>query len=338
MLWLILATHSDSIGVMPFDFKNITSKVWAHCGSVEDVLRDLIDMTKRGEMVVFVYNDACYMGLAGFGEVINSDKRIAPLVPEFDFERTIYLNDSQLRIDSLYTSLVLIQQNPAIKEIWPKDIKIKNDSILIEINMLAKELGTSTESLIILDDVSEGSQANLFKDLSCMQPQQKNQRSPQKSRDIPYLRSGLNFTHGSKTTQVKQVYFTLYNVKFGHDPVEWGAKQNGQIRNWLRNIAFDNAMIVVKAYFDSSNPYYYSKKYPIGLMIDQSNQIYTDSINKSAAITAAAAPEMAKAMSKKAMNELVFAQAMQNDNWGSTAIGTNETNLIADKNNVENNQ
>ncbi len=69
------------------------------------------------------------------------------------------------------------------------------------------------------------------------------------------------------STIVIQLFKTRFVKSKGYLPSPWAGKEQGQLTDFSDRSGEDNALAVVNQFFDSSNPHYFDKGYPLDLMI-----------------------------------------------------------------------
>jgi hypothetical protein len=80
----------------------------------------------------------------------------------------------------------------------------------------------------------------------------------------------------SHTAKIRDCFLEEYKKKFKHDYLNWGAKENGQIKNWLRSIALEKALELIPLFMRWNDPYVVKAGHPVGLLVTQHVRLWTD--------------------------------------------------------------
>jgi len=71
----------------------------------------------------------------------------------------------------------------------------------------------------------------------------------------------------SDVSIVGKVFRESYKSSYGKEYPGWGAKENGQIKQWLKSISFEQAQRLAKAYPYWNDPFISKRGHPLGLLI-----------------------------------------------------------------------
>lgn len=78
--------------------------------------------------------------------------------------------------------------------------------------------------------------------------------------------------HASPTSKVRKAFQESYKQVYGYE-LHWGARENGQISNWLKSVPFDDALQIAKLYPHWKDPFIVDKAHPLGLMTTNTSKI-----------------------------------------------------------------